>query len=233
MDGMCGISKEEAKCLSLYPVKYGRECSVLQKLLKSLVHLEVHTDTQQLPYHAHAWYILQVWHFKRPHHMMAFCWTLSKHPPCSWEQRHVNQAIPHKDIWIPSTFNYLLMSTTALFNCNYIGTCIQNPHKRNWVWLHTFLAFVEIVGVPSSHAHILHVLIPWHSTWPHYMMAWCRTLSKHPPCSRKDISTKLFPTKTSDQLLSMRCSWRHLPSSSATTLAHALATPPPQKKKEL
>ncbi len=143
-------------------------------------------------------------------------------------QRHVNQASPHKDIWIPSTFNDLLMSTTAHFNCNYIGTCIQNPHKSNRVWLHTFLAFVEIVEVPSSNAHILHVLIPWHSTWPHYMMASCRTLSKHPPCSRKDISTKLFPTKTSDQQsLSMRCSWRHLPSSSATTLVDALA--PPQR----
>jgi hypothetical protein len=119
------------------------------------------------------------------------------------------------------------MSTTALFNCNYIGTCIQNTHKSNRVWLHSFLAFVEIVEVPSSNAHILHVLIPWHSTLPHYMMASCRTLSKHPPCSRKDISTKLFPTKTSDQQpLSMRCSWRDLPSSSATTLADALAPPP-------
>ncbi len=36
---------------------------------------------------------------------------------------HVNQAIPHNDIRLPTTFNDLLL-TPALFNCNYTGMCI-------------------------------------------------------------------------------------------------------------
>ncbi len=40
------------------------------------------------------------------------------------------------------------------------------------------------------------------------------------------MSTKLFPTKTSDKRpLWTICSWTHLPSSSTTTLAHAFSTP--------
>ncbi len=84
--------------------------------------------SEELPYHARAWRILQVWHSKRPHHMMASCWTLSKHPP----------------------------------------------------------------GF-----HILHTCGPSYSP--------CKDISSHP--------------------LLMICSWTHLPSSSAITLAYAFSTP--------
>jgi hypothetical protein len=39
----------------------------------------------------------------------------------------------------PSTMNNLLMSTPALFKRNHAGTCIQQPHKSNRAWVHTFL----------------------------------------------------------------------------------------------
>ncbi len=42
---------------------------------------------------------------------------------------HVNQSIHSKDIWTPSILNDMFMSRHALFNCNYVSTCIQHHHK--------------------------------------------------------------------------------------------------------
>jgi hypothetical protein len=45
---------------------------------------------------------------------------------------HVNQASPHKDIRLTTTFNYLLMLTLALFKCNNAGTPtkeIESSHR--------------------------------------------------------------------------------------------------------
>jgi hypothetical protein len=44
-------------------------------------------------------------------------------------QRHINQAIPHKDIRPTITFNEMLMKTSALFKRNYFGRCISTPPK--------------------------------------------------------------------------------------------------------
>ncbi len=42
---------------------------------------------------------------------------------------NVNQAIPNKSTWVPSTFIDLLMGTFTLFKHNYANTCIQ--HLKN------------------------------------------------------------------------------------------------------
>ncbi len=40
---------------------------------------------------------------------------------------HVQQATPHKDTWIPSTYSDLLMNTPALFKGKFVS--IQQPHE--------------------------------------------------------------------------------------------------------
>ncbi len=52
---------------------------------------------------------------------------------------HVDQATPHKDIRLATTLNDLCMSTPALFEGIYAGTCIQHRHKSKRVRLHIFL----------------------------------------------------------------------------------------------
>jgi hypothetical protein len=81
-----------------------------------------------------------------------------------------------------STLKEELMSIPALFNCSYVGTCIEHPHKSNWV-SHPPVAFVKILWVPSVLAHILHVLISLWFKWPHLKMTSCWTCCEHPPCS--------------------------------------------------
>ncbi len=45
---------------------------------------------------------------------------------------------------------------------------------------HFPVAFVEVVPLPSALALISYVPISWQSKWPHFEMATCWTLSKHP-----------------------------------------------------
>jgi hypothetical protein len=40
-----------------------------------------------------------------------------------------NQASLQEDIWIPPAFNYMLVSTPAVFKCNNTGAHIQHPQK--------------------------------------------------------------------------------------------------------
>ncbi len=89
--------------------------------------------------------------------------------------------LPHKDIWITSTLNALLMNTSALFTCNNAGTCIQHPHKRESSHTPVFCICQNKCLLPLSTFHTSP--ISWHSKWPHLKMASSWTPSKHPPCS--------------------------------------------------
>jgi hypothetical protein len=102
--------------------------------------------------------------------------------------------LPPKIIWLTTALNFLLMSTPALFKCNYNSTCIQQPHKSDRV--HPFLLhfskwFQCLVHLTTSHKGIL-----WKNT--------PQASSMLPPLVC--ISTKQFPTETSEsQLRSMIC----------------------------
>jgi hypothetical protein len=77
--------------------------------------------------------------------------------------------------------NELLMSKPALFKGNYASTCIQHPYKSNRIWAPALsCCFCEEVPLPSALAPISYVPISWQSKWPHFEMATCWTLSKHP-----------------------------------------------------
>ncbi len=51
----------------------------------------------ELPCHAHAWHIPQVWHPKWPHLEMTSFWTHSQRPQCSTFCIPVKQATPQRD----------------------------------------------------------------------------------------------------------------------------------------
>ncbi len=52
---------------------------------------------------------------------------------------HVNEAITHKDIRVATSLDDLLVHMSIHFKCHYTGTCIQDPHKSESVWLHSFV----------------------------------------------------------------------------------------------
>jgi len=105
--------------------KLADEFATPQKWQHLVTHLPVaFVEIVRVP-SAHISHVPKPWWFKRPHPMMTSHLTLSEHPPCAHIFCiHVNQAIHHKDIWIPFTFYDLLMNTPALLKCNYAGTCI-------------------------------------------------------------------------------------------------------------
>ncbi len=97
------------------------------KKLKSFLTMAMHGTSSK---HGIPWTHITWWHLVENSpsilHAPTFC-------------IHVNQASRHKNIWIPSIFNDLLVCAPALFQCNYAGTCIQHSHISNRVWAHTFL----------------------------------------------------------------------------------------------
>ncbi len=159
-------------------------------------------------------------------------WNLVEHSPSILNSPtlclHVNQAICHKDIWIISTVNNVLVNTPALFSYNHTGTCIQHPHKSNRAWAHTFLLHLS--------KQFKHLLPSPHFTCPNIMAFQVITFQNGillntlqaslmlPPFAY--MSTKLLHTKTSESHpLWIICWWAHLPSLSATMLAHAFNSP--------
>jgi len=117
---------------------------------------------------------------KWPHHVTASYWTPCGHPLCSHTLHTCHFSKPH---WLPTTYDDLLLSMPALFNCNYTSTCIQHLHKSYRIWLHTFLIHLFKIApvplpLPTSHMSQHHSIPRDHISWGHLV----RALSKHPPC---------------------------------------------------
>ncbi len=128
-------------------------------------------------------------------------WTPCGNPPCSHILHTCQPSHFSKTHWLPTTYDDLLLSMPALFNCNYTSTCVQHLHKSYRICLHTFLLHLfKIAPVPFALAHISHVPTSQHSKRPHFMRTFCQntlqasSMLPHFP----HMSTKLFPTEVAD-----------------------------------
>ncbi len=116
----------------------------LFKMFKSFPNMPMHSTSSQYGIPSH--------HISRCH-VLEHCPSILNAPTFCI---HINQTIPHKDIWLQTNLNDLVMNTPDLFKHNHAGTCIQHPHKSNRVWLHTFLLhlpkeFQCPLPLPASH----------------------------------------------------------------------------------
>jgi len=138
---------------------------------------------------------------------------------------HVKQVIAHKNIWIPSTLNNVLMSMHALFKQNDVDTCIQHLHKKIeltctpsccncqnnsislYHWQHFICPNTMAVQVRTSWDEIFLNVFQASSTLPHFAY----------------MLTKLLPTKASySQPFWMSCLWTILLSLNVPKLAQPL-----------
>jgi hypothetical protein len=110
---------------------------------------------------AHISHVPIPWWSRWPHCVMASCWTLYPHHPCSHILYTCQPSYPHKRNWFATTLNDLFMNIPALFKFKYAGTCIQHPYNSNSLAAHLHVAFVKIILLPAVLAHILHVPISW------------------------------------------------------------------------
>ncbi len=184
-------------------------------------------SVEEFPYHGHAWHILQVWHSKRPHHVITSCWTVSKHLPCSHilhtcqpsylPQKYLNPIhfdwSPHEPT-CPLSVQLCWHMHSALpkvteSSCTP-SCCIHgNSSSALWPCPHFTCPNIMVFQVTISCDGILLDTLPASSVHPHFAY----------------MSTKLVPTKRSESHpLQMICSWAHLPSSNAPMLAHAFST---------
>ncbi len=109
---------------------------------------------------------------------------------------YMSTKLPHKDIKFTNYFNDLIMNNPTLFKGNYIGTCIQHPHKSNKVWLHTFLYISQ--NNLNAFYHSLHCICPnimvvqVTTYWDGILLNTLQASSMLPHFAY--ISIKLFPT---------------------------------------
>ncbi len=125
-------------CTCLHPPNlHGYKLTEKQKWYHLGVHL--HTSIQnvkELPYHARAWHILQEWHFKRPHPLMASCWTNLQASSMLQHFAYISiKLFPTKEIdsqplWTICSWAHLPSSSARTQS-----TCIQHPHKSDRVTL--------------------------------------------------------------------------------------------------
>jgi len=175
----------------------------------------------------HFSYVLITWQSKRPHWVRASCWTLSMCHPCShiwhtcqWDyswQRHWTQ-------------NYVLWFS-HLHTCPppmHLQGCMHSVNPLKWQGSapQIRLASVEKIPMPSALDHISHV--QYHGS-PRDHIMWGH-LVKPPPSILHAPAFCIHVCKVSAhkdiwlQPLLLFCSWGWLPSSSASTLEHALKT---------
>jgi hypothetical protein len=154
-----------------------------------------------------------------------FYWTPCGHPPCSHIVHTCQPSHFSKTYWLPTTYDDLLLSMPALFNCNYTSTCVQHLDKSYTIWLHTFLLHLfKIAPVPFALARISHVPPSQHSKRPHFVRTFCQnTLHAATFCTHPN---QAIPHRSSRfTTLWIICSWACLLSLIATRLPHAFSTP--------
>jgi len=160
-----------------------------QKTKQKWYHLAVHLHTSvqkdlELPYHAHVWHVLYIWHSKWPYPEMASCWTLSKHPPCSHILHAVHQATPTQRYLNPIHFQWSAHEHTYLLQGRLTTHAFSTPTK-----------VTEFGHTPSccNCQNSSSVFCPCLHFTCHNIKAFqvttsqsdgcCWTLSKHPQCS--------------------------------------------------
>ncbi len=150
--------------------------------------------------HAHAWHILQVWHYEWPHLEMASGWTLSSilHAPTFCI--HVHQSILHNDVRLTTTLNDLLMSTPGLLKGHYMVHAFSTATKLTEVG-HTLSCCISwnrsSAFCPCPHFTCSNIIVFQVTTFQDgILLNTCQAASVLQHFAY--ISNKLFPTKIWD-----------------------------------
>ncbi len=136
-----------------------------------------------------------------------FCWTLqvsSSKAPTIWND-FKQATTAHKGSWIPSTMNDMFMSTAAHFKWQNAGTSIQQSHN---VIAPLPIALIKIVPMPSTPHFTCCNIMAFQDLASCWKLFKASSIVPH----FTYMSTKLFPTRTSDlHPFLMVCSWYTCP----------------------